>query len=305
MNEQNRRDVTPDDFNALDGVPTYNPDASGSTAANTGRPDIYQRTGKAAPTEVFPASTTGSKGTDTQFETVAIDREPANPQSFTAEPATDVGTQQLAMSSAPGLYTDTFVPVTAEPDPVMSPAGSESVAVDVPPARRGTIDFGLFVLRLLVGAFLVLDAIKTFFRLGGSEGIAGLENAFSAYAFGDILAVVLPTLELAAGVFLVLGLLTPVAAMIAVIVTGFFAMHSIMGSGAGLNIFVWDAAVWLPLLLLGASLALQFTGPGFYAVDASRSWARRPLASSFIFAILGIAAAVLLWWFGAAVAPLA
>lgn len=278
-NDSNRREVTADDFDDLSGVPTYR-EGSGNSRA-TG--DIYQRTGKAAPTEVFPNATpqgapsaaVPAQPTE-QFpqETVSIDRQPVQEPLYDTTPVDPVG---------------------------MDPA----VADAEPRARRGTIDLGLLILRLIIGGYLILDAVKVFFRLGGSDGITGLENAYSAYTYGGILAVVLPTLELAAGVFLLLGLLAPVAAMVAVAVTGFFGVHALAEAGTGADVLMWGAPVWLALLLLGASVALQFTGPGFYSVDAGRSWARRPLASSWIFAVLGVAAAALIWWFGTGVNPLA
>ncbi|WKD57805.1 DoxX [Corynebacterium capitovis DSM 44611] len=263
MTDKNRRNVTPDDLADLDSagsVPTYN---AGS---------IYERTGKAAPTEVLPSA----KG---------------------SEPTTSL-TMAAPLADAPA------------PRPL-----GDSRAVSVPevvdtrrdgaPARRGTIDLGLLLLRLLLGSVLVLDAVKTFFRLGGSAGISGLESQFADFPYASVLSVLVPTLELTAGVFLILGLLTPVAAMVAVVVTGFNAIFSVYSSGHGANVLAWDANVWLPVVLLGASLVLQFTGPGFYAVDAGRGWARRPLASSWIFALLGIVAAAVLWWFGTGVNPFA
>ena len=61
----------------------------------------------------------------------------------------------------------------------------------------------------------------------------------------------------------------------------------------------------LSIVMLGISRALQFTGPGLVSLDFGRSWARRPLVSSWIFILLAIAGAVALWWFGAGVNPLA
>lgn len=63
--------------------------------------------------------------------------------------------------------------------------------------------------------------------------------------------------------------------------------------------------MWLAVFVFAASLVLQFTGPGLYGVDAGRSWARRPLASSWICAALGVAAAGVMWWFGTGINPLA
>ncbi len=275
--------MTPDDFGVEKDIPAYQP------AGDATQQDIYQRTGKAAPTEVFASSGAQiSPGVSQPAnETVAIARD-ATQSAVSQEPATVGAYPQSAAAPDPSLVepTDTGFEQSA------------SVA-SAPPARRGTIDLGLLLLRLLLGGFLILDSVKVFFRLGGSEGINGLEDAFRSYPAGDVLAVVLPTLELAAGVFLLLGLLLPVAAMVATAVTGFLAAHAVVQSGQAASVFNWDPSVWLAVMLVGASLVVQFTGPGFYAVDAGRSWARRPLASSWIFAVLGIAAAVLLWWFGA------
>ena len=169
----NPRDLTPNEQNDLTNldspeVPEYTGDG------------LYTRTGKAAPTEIFPRGeqnngplipqapeTTGFESTT---ETVAVDREPAY---VATEPT----------------YAETAEPVVVEEE-----------------TRRGTTDFGLFLMRLFLGAFLIIDSVAIFFRLGGNEGISGLESAFTDYPYGSGLAVVVPTLELAAGVFLLLGL---------------------------------------------------------------------------------------------------
>ncbi|MDO5670043.1 MAG: DoxX family protein [Corynebacterium sp.] len=289
------------DADGLD-VPTYNKDTpatdpaprssgSGSTplskAEPAGTPEpttqfsqtsggLFDRSGRAAPQEIKPAEPTYA---DEDFaptgshETVAYDR-PAEP-----------------------------VPVAAPVDYETSTAVTEEPLT--PDYRRGTMDFGLLIIRLLLGAWLILEAVGTFFRLGGNPGLSGLETEYANYLAPGGLAIIVPSLQLAAGVFLVLGLITPLFAMVATIVTSFTALHELTTSGAGANIFAWPETVWLSLVLLGISLALQFTGPGLVSLDFGRSWARRPLVSSWIFILLAIAGAVALWWFGAGVNPLA
>ena len=199
--------------------------------------------------------------------------------------------------AAPATYAEEPVePVAVDPAPV---------AVEEEDARRGTTDFGLLLLRLFLGAYLIIDSVAVFFRLGGNDGIAGLENAFGNYPYGNGLAVVVPTLELTAGVFLVLGLLGPIAAAVAIAVTGFLALHAFNGQTDGFNVFAWTPETWVPVMLLAVSLAVQFTGPGRYGIDASRGWAKRPLASSWICAIVGLAAAGAAWWFGTGINPFA
>lgn len=169
--------------------------------------------------------------------------------------------------------------------------------------RRGTTDFGLFLLRLFVSTFLILHSLTVFFRLDGGEGLAGLEADYANYAWSGILSVAVPAAELAAGVFLLLGLITPLFAAVGIVAVGFSALHAIFNAGAGLDVFNWPADVWLPLVLGGALIALQFTGPGTWAVDYPRGWARRPLASSWIFIVVAVVALGALWWFGAGVNP--
>ena len=284
----NPRDLTPNEQNDLTNldspeVPEYTGDARSAADG------LYTRTGKAAPTEIFPRGeqnngplipqapeTTSFDGTN---ETVAVDRDPAY-----AAPAYTADTA----GAADPVYAETTEPVVVEDE-----------------TRRGTTDFGLFLMRLFLGAFLIIDSVAIFFRLGGNEGISGLESAFADYPYGSGLAVVVPTLELAAGVFLVLGLLTPIAALVAIAVTGFMALHAFVTQSDGFNVFAWTPETWVPVMLLAASLVVQFTGPGRYGVDASRGWAKRPLVSSWICALLGLAAAGLMWWFGTGINPVA
>ena len=271
----NPRDLTPNEQNDLTNLDSPDvPDYTGD--------GLYTRTGKAAPTEIFPRGeqnngplipqTPETTGVERTTETVDMDREPAY---VATEPA----------------YAETAE--TTEP------------AVVEEETRRGTTDFGLFLMRLFLGAFLIIDSVAIFFRLGGNEGISGLESAFADYPYGSGLAVVVPTLELAAGVFLLLGLLTPIAALVAIAVTGFMALHAFVSQSDGFNVFAWTPETWVPVMLLAASLVVQSTGPGRYGIDASRGWAKRPLVSSWICALLGLAAAGLIWWFGTGVNPVA
>jgi len=259
---------------------------------------LFDRTGRAAPQEIKPQATpqptyadqdfapTGSHETYETHQTMAYDR-PASQPAAAAAPAP----APVAPAAVPADYDHPTATAVDEPT--------------VRDHRRGTMDFGLLIIRLLLGGWLILEAVGTFFRLGGNPGISGLEADYANYLAPGGLAIIIPSLQLAAGVFLVLGLITPLFAMVATIVTSFTALHELTTSGAGANIFAWPESVWLSIVMLGISLALQFTGPGLVSLDFGRSWARRPLVSSWIFILLAIAGAVALWWFGAGVNPLA
>ncbi|OFT57674.1 hypothetical protein HMPREF3151_07255 [Corynebacterium sp. HMSC05H05] len=288
----NPRDLTPNEQNDLTNldspeVPEY---TGGAKSAADG---LYTRTGKAAPTEIFPRGeqTDGplipqapeTTSFESASETVAVDREPTY-----VAPAPAYATDSATATGTDPVYAETAEPVVVEDE-----------------TRRGTTDLGLLLQRLALGAMLIIHSVGTFFRLGGNEGISGLEAAYADYPYGNGLAVVVPTLELAAGVFLVLGLLTPVAALVAIAVTGFMALHAFHTQTEGFDVFAWTPETWAPVMLLAASLVVQFAGPGRYGVDASRGWAKRPLVSSWICALLGLAAAGLMWWFGTGINPVA
>ncbi len=328
-------DKTPDkatDFD--DDIPTYTgkdsvkdstPEAEAVEAADKPKKSsLFQRPGRAEPqvikpkkaeepaveaepeakTETFESATRESLSFDSaaaETETTAFPRAEAMAESdaqTTAMPVSATATESAA--------TETYeeVPSTvAVADPAVD---SEPAAVEEKPepARRGTIDFGLLFVRLALSVYLLVAGASTFFKLGGNEGLSGLENEFGEYTMAAALAIGVPTVQLIAGAFLLLGLVTPLAAMFGLIVTGFSAIHGLNASGAGLDVFAWNESVWLGLVLFVIAVALQFTGPGFISLDFNRSWTRRPLATSWIFVVIGVAALVAIWWFGAGVNPL-
>ncbi|WP_018118636.1 DoxX family protein [Corynebacterium mastitidis] len=194
-------------------------------------------------------------------------------------------------------------------EPSAAYAGASAPVVEEQPEelehRRGTLDLGLLLLRCAVGFWLILHSMSVFFHLGDSQGLSGLEAQYSAYAEPRLLSIAVPSVGLAAGVFLVLGLMTPLFAAAAVAVTGFSALDALAHAHVGMDVFSWPDALWLPVILGGGAAALQFTGPGLYSLDFSRGWARRPLGSAWLGAILGVLGAAAAWWFGAGINPLA
>lgn len=221
-----------------------------------------------------------------------------------------VPTQQGVPQGQQGLANDEQIPVDGPyaqgtgglaETPGNAASAEPVTTVDT---RRGTIDLGLFLLRIALSAWLIIQATGTFFTLGSHEGIAGLESDFSAYNQAHLVAIAVPSVQLAAGIFLLLGLLAPVAAMLAWIVTGFLVVHELAQAQTGLNVFNWEETLWVPVMAAVLALVVQFTGPGLYALDGARGWARRPLASSWLFMILGIAAVVVAWWLLAGTNPL-
>ncbi|MGV0394558.1 DoxX family protein [Corynebacterium uberis] len=302
-------------------VPTY------SAATDS----IYRRAGRAAPRAIVPGQAATAAEASATFAAADLPKEPDTPTSagqaavqdpaptylpedHSAPLASDAPTR--AWEAPTDFTTDFAADVTTDvtaAGTTAAPAAAEPLTESEPapvaaaePAGRGTTDLGLLIVRLVAGLWLVIHSLAVFFQLGHTPGIVQMEQDFAAasYSYPAALAIAVPSAQLAAGVFLVLGLITPLFAAVATVVTGWGAVHAIAAAGVGLNVFDYTEAVWLPIVLFGASVALQFTGPGLYSFDFSRSWARRPLASAWVFVVLGIAGFVAAWVFGAGVNPL-
>lgn len=262
-------------------------------------------------TSAAPAKDAGQDSPTLSFSRAEDSTRPApfaapvpTPSSATSGPATAEPTAVLA-DVAPAA------PATAVAAAPAAPASRGAVAAETSTTdkadkadrattavKRGTLDFGLLLLRVSLGLYFLCSGVSTFFTMGNSAGLPGLEQDFADYAQPAALAMALPTLQLVAGVFLLLGLVTPIAAMIATVAAGIWFVHAVIASGGTLLPWAWGPEAWLPFHMLALSLAVQFTGPGIIAIDAGRSWARRPLVSSWIFALLSVGALVAVVWFG-------
>lgn len=290
---------------ADDDIPTYR---GPSTA------DPYVRTGRAAPQSIQPKSVDSTE--TSKFErpdrqalasdapTSAVDSQPTTvtPRAVAQEERAPLVQPTQTLDRPSDKYADTdFAPVVQEPlaqEPQVAPYAEAPVA----DARRGTLDFGVLIIRVVIGVYLIARGVFTFFALGGSEGLNGLESEYAGYQLPEVLAILIPSIELASGVFLILGLMTPIAAAVATVATSFTALHQInVHEGAWGDL---SEPVVLAVILTLIVIGLQFTGPGKISLDAGRGWAYRPLLSSWIFIILGLALAGVLWWFGAGVNPI-
>lgn len=123
---------------------------------------------------------------------------------------------------------------------------------------QGLTDWGLLLLRLTVGFVFLVHGGQKFFVLG----LAGTATIFTRLGVepAAFWATVVAVAELVGGSALVLGALTRVWAL-ALGVTMIVAVTTLTPRG----FFV--PGYEFPMTLLGACLALLFTGPGRYAVD--------------------------------------
>jgi putative oxidoreductase len=167
-----------------------------------------------------------------------------------------------------------------------------------PGDKRGTLDLGLLLLRVAVGALLIAHGLQKAFGLWGGPGLSGWEDSLTdmGFQFADILTYVATFGQIAAGVLLILGLFTPVAAAgaLAYLVTGVIAEAMAAHEAARLSDFLTDGHEY-KVFFAGAVAALILTGPGRYGFDAGRGWARRPFIGSVVALLLGAGAGIAIW----------
>ena len=154
------------------------------------------------------------------------------------------------------------------------------------------------MLRVAVGALLIGHGLQKAFGWWGGPGFNGWEESLAAmgYQHADILTYVATAGQIAAGVLLVLGLFTPLAAAgaLAYLVNGVLAEAMAAHEEARLSDFLTDGHEY-KLILLCAVAAIILTGPGRYGLDAGRGWARRPFIGSFAALVLGVGAGIAVW----------
>lgn len=171
-------------------------------------------------------------------------------------------------------------------------AGAAGAGAEV---KRGTTSFGLFILRAVLGAYLLVRGLQTLFAFGGDPGVDVFQSQLENYNFTDILAIGIPVAEVVAGGLLLLGLVTPFGAALATIVGGFMAFHNLDSFQGTLWPYGLNPHVQLWAALTVVSISLIFLGPGRISLDRSRGWATRPLASAWIFFVVAAATTAGLW----------
>ena len=158
-------------------------------------------------------------------------------------------------------------------------------------------DFGLLLLRLVVGGVFFAHGAQKVFGLWGGLGIAEFSRTLdlSGYANPGIFAWVAAVGEMAAGAAVVLGLLTPLAA------AGLVAYSiNVVLINAHNGFFVsgppGSDSVELDVVLGVAAAALVLTGAGRIALENGRTWHRRPAPWGVLFLVLGVAAGLLIFF---------
>lgn len=164
--------------------------------------------------------------------------------------------------------------------------------------RRGTQHLGLLVLRVGLGVVLAAHGLQKLFGWWGGSGVTGFRNSLSdvGYQHADILAYVSAGGELVAGVLLVLGLFTPLAAAgaLAFLINGLLATVSARPHTHTFSYFLPEGHEY-QITLIAVAAAVILCGPGRYGLDARRGWAHRPFIGSFVALLAGIAVGIGVW----------
>lgn len=182
------------------------------------------------------------------------------------------------------------------------PFGDQPTTIDPAPAseisRRGTTDLGLFILRLTVGVLLALRGLQKLFGLFGGPGIDGFAATLTDAGFEQarLLAIAGGSVELIAGVMLVIGLATPVAAA---------GLLGLVGLGIAIQLTGGESVALLgettrglepSVLYVAALLALLFAGPGRWSADRKWAWSHRPRFSGVVWIVVVLIVVGLVWY---------
>lgn len=127
------------------------------------------------------------------------------------------------------------------------------------------MDIGLFIVRVVVGVIMAYHGTEKLFGWWGADGLDGAATFFARQGYRPprLLAAVAGLAETTGGALLALGLLTPLAALILV---GTFVNITLLHLPNGLS--RRNNGCEYELVLCGATVAIAFTGPGGYALDA-------------------------------------
>ena len=132
------------------------------------------------------------------------------------------------------------------------------------------VDLGLLLVRIVVGALLAAHGLQKLTGWFGGPGLAGNTGFLEGlgYRRPRQMAWLHGVGETAAGVLVVLGLLTPLASatIIAVMLNAAIAVHAPNG------LWVQQGGYEYPLVLTAVAAGLALTGPGSIALDAWAGW---------------------------------
>src|SRR3954471_10412041 len=127
------------------------------------------------------------------------------------------------------------------------------------------MSLGVLMVRVVVGLLMAAHGSQKLFGWFGGYGIAATGGFFESLGFrpGRFFAAAAGASELVGGLLVALGLLGPIgpALILSVMVVAAVSVH-------WHGVFAASNGVEVPLLYAAVALALAFTGPGEYSLDA-------------------------------------
>jgi putative oxidoreductase len=148
------------------------------------------------------------------------------------------------------------------------------------------MDIALLVLRVVVGLFFAGHGAQKLFGAFGGHGIAGTAGFFDSIGMrpGRRHAIAAGTAEFAGGLLLILGLATPLAAVliISVMIVAVATVH------AGNGPWVTDSGWEYNAVLIAIAFALTGAGPGEVSLDDAIGWMPDITGTGWAFGALGV-----------------
>ena len=124
---------------------------------------------------------------------------------------------------------------------------------------------GLLIARLVIGLLMAGHGAQKAFGWFGGHGLAGVSGFFETLGFrpGRLFAIAAAYGEIISGLLVALGFLGPIgpALMLSVMIVAAVSVH--WGKGV-----LGSNGIEVPLLYAAIAVALAFTGPGRFSLDA-------------------------------------
>jgi putative oxidoreductase len=133
------------------------------------------------------------------------------------------------------------------------------------------MEVGIFIIRLVVGALLIGHGTQKLFGWFGGHGVTGTAGFFESSLGmrpGRPMAALAGTAEALGGLLLVLGLFTPLAAVLIASVMFVAARTAHAGKGPWASNGGWE----LPLINAAVAIGLAFDSAGKWSLDNAIGW---------------------------------
>lgn len=245
---------------------------------------------RSAPVPAVRSAPVPARALEDQPTTVIERRDPVEPVQVFADPILSEAIVSEPIVSEPIVSE----PIAAAAVGPVAIAPASAPDEDVP--DRGTLDVGVLVLRLALGGTLVMHGLQKLTGWWNGPGVAGYRDELvdAGFDHARVLAVVGAVGEVAGGVMLILGLLTPLAAagVLVVMVNAWCLKQS---AAPGLAYFA-PGGVEYETLIGAVAAALILTGPGRIALDGRRRWATRPHVGSAVILVVALAVGLGAWF---------